>query len=120
MSGIIRRQFVVPTGTVTENVLAGDVFEFIQRPSSIRLFLNQEVVAGSLLAVDLNIGNVIAFSAARPNIAVTAGVIDRSVDGFTPAVAMPQDRLQLRARETTGGAGANGLLNLLIEIADLR
>jgi len=119
MSGLIKRQFTINSGTTNVNLLAGEVFEFLQRPAAVRMLINQEIVMTSNIIIDFNLGNVIATQDFRPNIAVTAGVIDKSVDEIPAAVGTPPDRIQIRARETTAAGGANGILNLLLEIVDL-
>jgi hypothetical protein len=119
MSGLIKAEVTVNSGTTNNNILAGEPFEFLSRPSAVRLLATQQIVAASLLEVDFNLGNVIAGLGLVPNIAVTNGVVDKSVDSFPAAVGQAGDRIQIRVRETTGGAGANGILYYIVEITDL-
>lgn len=119
MSGLIKNAVTVNSGTTNNNIIAGEVFEFLSRPAAVRLLVSQEVVATSNLEIDFNLGNVIGTIGMRPNIAVSAGVVDQDRDKVPAAVGQAGDRIQVRARETTGGVGADGILNFVIEITDL-
>lgn len=119
MSGIIRGQVTVPSGTTVKNLLEGELLRTLKRHSSVRFLATQKVVAGSLLTVDWNLGNAIAGQDLTPNVASADGVVDKQRDGFPPAMGAPLDEIQLRVKETTAGAGADGVLYYAIEISDL-
>jgi len=119
MSGLIKRSVTVLSGTTNNNVLAGEVFEFLTRPAAVRVLVSQQIVAASLLSVDLNLGNAIVTQNLNPNIAVAAGVVDQDRDRLPAAAGAAGDRIQLSVRETTAGVGADGILNFVIEISDL-
>jgi len=119
MGGLIRQAVTVPSGTTNVNILAGEIFEFLSRPSSVRVVLSQEIVALSALAVDVNVGNVIVTQALTPNIAAAAGVVDMDRDRLPAAVGAAGDRLQIRVREVSSLVGADGILNFVVEISDL-
>ena len=119
MSGLIKRSVTILSGTTNANIIAGEVFETLNRPSAVRLLLSQTVVMLSVLEVDFNLGNVIVTQALAPNIAVAAGTVDRDRDGVPAAGGQPTDRIQIRVRETSGLVGADGILNFILEITDL-
>lgn len=119
MSGLIQNQVTILSGTTNNNIIAGEVFEFLSRPAAVRLLVSQTIVAASTIEVDFNLGNVIAAIGLRPNIAVSAGVVDQDRDRLPAAVGQAGDRIQVRAREINGGAGDNGILNFVLEITDL-
>ncbi len=119
MSGLIKNAVTVLSGTTNNNIIAGEVFEFLSRPAAVRLLVSQEIVVGSNLEVDFNLGNVIGAIGMRPNVAVAAGVVDRDRDQVPAAVGQAGDRIQVRVRETTGIATADGILNFILEITDL-
>jgi hypothetical protein len=119
VSGLIKNQVTVVAGTTNNNIIAGEVFEFLSRPAAVRLLVSQTVVVGSIIEVDFNLGNVIGAIGYRPNVAAAAGVVDRDRDGVPAAIGQAGDRIQVRARETTGTAGNDGILNYILEITDL-
>lgn len=119
MSGLIKQSITILSGTTNNNVIAGEIFELLQMNASVRPLFSQEIVAGSDLVVDMNLGNVIGATNFRPNIAVAAGVVDRQRDGLPAIAGRAGDRIQLRAREVTGGVGADGILNYMLEISDI-
>jgi len=119
MGGLIRQAVTVPSGTTNVNILAGEIFEFLSRPSSVRVILSQEIVNASELAVDVNVGNVIVTQALTPNVAVAPGVVDQDRDRLPAAVGAAGDRVQIRVREITSIATADGILNFIVEITDL-
>lgn len=119
MSGLIRSSVTILSGTTNNNVIAGEVFEFLSRPAAVRVLLSQEEVLNSAVRVDLNLGNVIVTQNLIPNVAADPGVIDKDRDGFPAAVGAAGDRIQLSAREITGGVGDDGILNFEVEITDL-
>lgn len=119
MSGLIRQAVTVLSGTTNNNIIAGEVFEFLSRPAAVRVLVSQQIVVASALEVDFNVGNVIVTQALVPNIAVGAGVIDTDRDKLPAAVGAAGDRIQIRVREVTGGAGDDGILNFMVEITDL-
>jgi len=119
MSGLIRNQVEILSGTTNNNILAGEVFEFLSRPAAVRLLASQTIVALSVLELDFNLGNVIGSINLRPNVATAPGVVDRDRDGFPAQVGQGGDRIQIRVRETSGLVGADGVLNFIVEISDL-
>jgi len=119
MGGLIRQAVTIPSGTTNVNILAGEIFEFLSRPSSVRVIVSQEIVLLSALSVDVNVGNVIVTQALTPNVAVAAGVVDMDRDRLPAAVGAAGDRVQIRVRETTSIANADGILNFVVEITDL-
>jgi len=119
MGGLIRQAVTVPSGTTNVNILAGEIFEFLARPSTVRVILSQQIVLLSALAVDVNVGNVIVTQALTPNIAVAPGVVDQDRDRLPAAVGAAGDRVQIRVRETSSLAGADGILNFIVEITDI-
>jgi len=119
MGGLIRDQVTILSGTTNPNIIDGEIFTRLARPALVKLICSQEIVAGSNLAIDLNVGNTIVTQALRPNIAAAAGVLDADRDKFPAAVGAANDEVQVRVRETSSGAGADGILNFSIEISDI-
>ena len=119
MSGLIKRAVTILSGTTNNNVIAGETFEFLSRPAAVRVLLSQEIVVGSLIEVDVSLGNVIVTQNLNPNIAVAVGVVDSERDKLPAAVGAAGDRVQISARETTAIATADGVLNFIVEITDL-
>lgn len=119
MSGLIKRSVTILSGQANPNIIAGEVFETLNRPAAVRLLVSQTIVALSVLELDFNLGNVIIAQGLAPNIAVGAGIVDRDRDAMPAAGGQRDDRIQIRVRETSGLVGADGILNFILEITDL-
>jgi len=119
MGGLIRDSVTVASGLTNNNIIDGQVFTRLARPALVKFSASQQIVAGSNLVVDINVGNTIVTQALVPNVAAQAGVVDADRDKFPAAVGAANDEIQIRVRETTSGAGADGILNFSVEISDI-
>jgi hypothetical protein len=89
----------VAANTVVENVLAGKLHEFVQRPSAVRLYITASAVGarasfllqGRSIVQDQEIGAANRFPLAPD-------------DFFAESGARPGDRVVLSVRNTTGAA----------------
>lgn len=105
----------IAAGDVNENILAGSKFEFLSRPSAVRVFAVQD--AGHLAEMDLTLGNVVVGENLRLNEAAAGTGPSRSDDFAVSGVGRPGDRIQVRLRETGGVAVA--VVRVLVEINEL-
>lgn len=119
MGGIKKETRTVLSGTTITNLVEGEYFDRLSRPSTVKILATQQVVLTSDIRLTLMLQNTSVFTELKPNLEVTAGVVDRSVDGLPASIGNPNDKLQLLAREITAGVGADGLLNYICEVSDL-
>lgn len=97
--GVIVREISVPGNTTVENVFSGSQFEIMTDPSIISL---GETASATGLVTSINVGARLLKEAAPPVIRTSMPV--QPDDFFYNAPALPQDRLQARIQNTTGGA----------------
>jgi len=112
---VIRQDLQVPIGGTFENILAGSKFEFLSRPSAVRVFAAQDV--GDLAQLDLTLGNVVVGENLPLNQRVAGEGPSRTDDMLVSAVGAAGDRIQIRLRETGGAAVAE--TRVLVEINEL-
>ncbi|HUT79460.1 MAG TPA: hypothetical protein VM285_17315 [Polyangia bacterium] len=112
---VFRYEDTVGAGATVENIMAGSKFEFLQRPSAVRIFAAQD--AGDLAQLDFTLGNVII----GENLALPKRVAGEgpsmSDDKLVAGVGMPSDRIQIRLRETGGAQPA--ITRVMVEISEL-
>ncbi len=112
---VVRLNTTVLAGATNENILAGSKFEFLSRPSAVRIFAVQD--AADLAQLDLTLGNVVV-GENLPITEVAAGTGPSMLDDkLVSGVGSPGDRIQVRLRETGGALPA--ITRVLIEIAEL-
>ncbi len=96
--GVIVREQSIGANSTVENVFAGSQFEIMTDPSIISI---GETAAATGLISSLNVGARMLKEAAPPVIRTAMPV--QPDDFFFNAPALPQDRLQARVQNTTGG-----------------
>ena len=102
-------------GATIANIMTGSKFEFLSRPSAVRIFAVQD--AGDLATLDFTLGNVV-IGEDLPLSQVTAGTGPSMTDDkLVAGVGSPGDRIQIRLRETGGAAAA--ITRIAVEIAEL-
>jgi len=92
------RQVVVLNATI-QNVLAGKIFEFVQRPSVLRLYATASVVG---LNVSFVVGSRVIVDDQEVNAQNRMPIIPD--DLFAEAGARSGERIVVRLRNTTGGS----------------
>lgn len=97
--GVIVREVSIPANSTVDNIFSGSQFEIMTDPSILSL---GETAAATGLISSLNIGARLLKEAAPPVIRTAMPV--QPDDFFFNAPALPQDRLQARVQNTTGGA----------------
>lgn len=97
--GVIVREQSIAANTTVENVFAGSQFEIMTDPSIVSL---GETASATGLISQINVGARLLKEAAPPVIRTAMPV--QPDDFFFNAPALPQDRLQARVQNTTGGA----------------
>lgn len=111
----LRDRTTFTASTPIANLLAGSKFEFLARPSAVRVYATQTAVGDHTLA--LTVGNVVLADGLAPNVETTVGNLKRNEDLLAQGVGMAGDRIQLSATENSGAAGS--ILNWMVEIVDL-
>jgi len=111
----IREATTVAAGATVVNLLAGNTFEFVgQSPQQFKLYAVQDGVAAAELTLDVNFSNkIVAQSLAVPVFTATLGPnINEHL--IAEGVAMPADRLVIKAVSTAAAATAN--LRFLVKL----
>ncbi len=112
---LFRENVTVPVGGTVVNIMAGSKFEFLSRPSAVRIFAVQDLTDLALL--DFSLGNVVV-GEDLPLSEVAAGTgPSMSDDKLIAGVGAAGDRIQIRLRETGGVVVAN--TRIAVEIAEL-
>jgi len=119
MSGILKDNTTVLAGTTVDNLLTGSKFDYLPGPSVITFYAVQEQVSGSLLICDFTLGNVIVGDNLSPNIAAMLVGPKINEDVIAKGSGIGGDRVQIRVRETVGGAGDDGILRWQVVIEDV-
>ena len=105
----------VGAGLTVENIMAGSKFEFLARPSAVRVFAVQDLA--DLAEMDFTLGNVVVGERMRLT-EVTASTGPSMLDDKIAAgVGAAGDRIQIRLVETGGALAA--ITRVVIEIAEL-
>ena len=112
---VFRDEQIVGIGATVENIMAGSKFEFLQRPSAVRIFAAQD--AGDLAQLDFTLGNVIIGENLNLSKRVAGEGPSMTDDKLVAGVGMPSDRIQIRLRET--GGLANAVTRVVVEISEL-
>ena len=110
---IIREALTFTANEVKTNILSGSKFEFLPRPSVVRVYASQSTA--NEVELDFSLGNVVVFEDVNPN-AGTAGAVNRDTDLIGQGVGAGGDRIQIRATETSGTTSD---ATVLVEIIDL-
>ena len=103
-------------GTTNNNLASGEKFEFLSRPSVVKLYLACDASAGSVTA-DFSLGNVVVGDNLVPRYVTAGSGPNRNEHLLLRAVGRAGDRIQLRLRET-GGATATPT-RAMIEIDEI-
>lgn len=112
---VSRFNTTVAIGATVENIMAGSKFEFLSRPSAVRIFAAQD--AADLAQLDFTLGNVVV-GENLPLTEVAAGTGPSMIDDkLVAGVGAAGDRIQIRLRET--GAAATAITRVVVEIAEL-
>lgn len=124
MSGILKLNNTVLSGTTITNLLADTKFDYLPRPAVVTVYAVQDIVVGSSIELDFTLGTVVIGDDLIPNAhpAASAGLgtgPKTNEDVVARGVGEGGDRIQIRARETTGIATADGILRTQIVIEDL-
>ena len=98
---VIRKTQTVTAGATTANLVAGSVFEFLTRPSAVRVFAAQDTATGAV-EMTFKLGNVV-FGEDLPLPVKTAGLgPDQDQDKLVGAMGAPGDRISVILKETGG------------------
>lgn len=124
MSGQIKLTNTILAGTTNVNLLTGRKQEFLSRPAVVTVYQSQDSVSGSVITTDLTLGNVVVGEdlVCNSNPAASAGVGTgprTNEDMVARGVGAAGDRIQIRVRETIGGAGDDGIIRTLVTIDDI-
>lgn len=111
---VVRKRVTFTASEVKPNLLTGLVEEFLNRPSAIRIYGSQ--IAAGEVELDVQVGNVSVAKDVSPSVQAS-GVIKRNEDLLVTTVGYQGDRIQIRARELTAGAGTE--LTYMVEISEL-
>jgi len=120
---VVKLVTTILSGTTNVNILQGRREEYLSRAAAIRIFMVQQIVTTSNIDVDFTLGNVVVGDDLRPNTQVVAAGESPSPrlneDLLAQDIGAGGDRIQIRARETTGIVAANGILGTQIFIDDI-
>lgn len=112
---VIKLRTQVGAGATTANILAGSVFEFVQRPSAIRVFAAQD--AGDLAQLTFKLGNVVVGENLPINERTAGEGPSRTDDYLVGGAGMPGDRISIVLAETGGLVVAE--TRVLVEISEV-
>lgn len=112
----IREATTVAAGATVTNLLAGNTFEFVGlTPMLFQLFAVQDGVLAPELTLDVNFSNaIVAQALAVPLIAAAGTGPNVNEHKIAEGVAMPGDRLVIKAVNTAAVAVAN--LRFLVKL----
>lgn len=119
MSGTLKLTTTVASGTTNDNLLTGSKFDYLARPAVVTVYGVQEVVMGSSISLDFTLGNVVVGDDLVANFQASPIGPKVNEDIVAEGVGEAGDRITVRLRETTGGAGADGVFRSQIVIRDL-
>lgn len=116
---VMRLEWAGTAGTTNNNLVAGEKFEFLARPSVVKLYVTADVVVNGSIEVDFSLGNVVVGDNLVPaytDVTVTDQGPDRDKHLLARAVGRGGDRIQVRLRST---GAANCPTRALIEIDEI-
>jgi len=119
MSGILKLANTVNSGTTITNLLADTKFDYLPRAAVVTIYSVQDIVLLSNIELDFTLGTTVIGDDMVPNVPATGTGPRTNEDIIARGVGEAGDRIQIRARETTGITNANGLLRTQIVIEDL-
>jgi len=126
MSGILKLTNTVLAGTTITNLLADTKFDYLPRAAVVTIYAVQDLIAAppSSIELDFTLGTTVIGDDLIPNANPVGGAgvgtgPKTNEDILAKGVGEAGDRIQLRARETTGGVAADGILRTQIVIEDL-
>jgi hypothetical protein len=100
---------------VNTNIMAGSKFEFLNRPSVVRVYAALDT--GDAATIDFSLGNVTVGEDLQPVITAAGAGPNRNEHLLVQGSGAPPDRIQIRVRETSGVAAA--VYRVLVEIVEL-
>ena len=110
---VVRKTVTFTASEVKANLLTGLVEEFLSRPSALKLYASQ--IVPTEVEIDLQVGNMSVAKDLVPGVQAS-GVLKRNEDLIATTVGAPGDRIQIRARETSGTTSE---LTYMLEISEL-
>lgn len=117
MSGMVKISTQLAAAGANVNLLQGRKEEFLSRPAVVTLYQVQDQTAASLSETTLTLGNVVVGEDMVPNIPGALLGPRTNEDMVAQGVGQAGDRIQIRARETTG-LGIN-VIRSLVTIVDI-
>lgn len=112
---VFRVNTTVAAGGTVANIMAGSKFEFLARPSAVRVFAVQD--AADLAELDFTLGNVVIGEDLPLTERAAGEGPSMTDDKLVAGVGAPGDRIQIRLRETGGAAPA--ITRVVVDIAEL-
>lgn len=114
----LRIATTVGAGATIVNLLAGENIEFVgSRPAVVRVFAVQDGVAANELTLEVTFGNVISGRSIAVPVFTAGQGPNMNEHKVNDGVAMPGDRIQIKAQSTAAAATAN--LRVLVEREEL-
>lgn len=112
----VRLDWAGTASTTNTNLLTGSKFEFLSRPSVVKVYACGDTATGSV-EMDFTLGNVVVGDdLVVPLRVATLGPL-RSEDLLTRAIGRAGDRIQIRLRETAGTTTPTRVLVDIDEVA---
>ncbi len=116
---VVKIKTTILSGTTNVNILQGRREEYLSRPAAIRIYMVQEIVTTSNIDIDFTLGNVVVGDDLSPNVQGTGVGPKINEDLLAQDIGAGGDRIQIRARETTGVTNADGVISTQIFIDDI-
>lgn len=116
---VVKITTTVVAGTTNVNILQGRREEYLSRAARVQVYCVQDIIVGSNIELDFTLGNVVVGDDLTPNVP-GAGIGPRlNEDLLASDIGAGGDRIQIRARETTGTVGNDGIIRTQVFIDDI-
>lgn len=111
----VRKRVNVAAATTVDNIMNGDTFEFVGRPSQVQMWASCDDVPNIFATV--NFGERLMGRALKVNLESSVGSVDLQRDQVLDEVLMPGERLAIAVQNTDAGAAQN--FNLFLKITPI-
>ena len=111
----VRKRVNIPIASTNDNVMQGDTFEFVGRPTQVQMWASCQDVDD--IFVTVNFGERLMGRAMKVNLESAAGAVDLQKDQVLDEVLMPGERLTIAVQNTDAAATRN--FNLFLKLTPI-